>query len=134
MKVYNHQIFVTSEGRDSINIGEKVEANGFFTEINQEKMNIEFEKIKECFATYSLNFNSKKTEVSEKIDQINVNINPNKIGVDLDDILDTENGGTEKLVFDIKNKKETHYFCISDIKNLKKNFYFLEELAISKSH
>jgi hypothetical protein len=134
MKIYNHQIFVDTNGRNELNIGNKIMAEGFLTEINQDKFNIEFSFIEEHVTLYELDSNSKKTEVVDKLEHININFNPKKVNVDIDDILDKENGGKEKLKFIIKGKKEMHFICITDKSVLEKNYIFVDELAISQSH
>jgi hypothetical protein len=134
MKIYNHQIFVDANGRNELNIGNKIMAEGFLTEINQDKFNIEFSFIEEHVTLYELDSNSKKTEVVDKLEHININFNPKKVNVDIDDILDKENGGKEKLKFIIKGKKEMHFICITDKSVLEKNYIFVDELAISQSH
>jgi|694.fasta_scaffold07244_11 hypothetical protein len=134
MKIYNHQIFVDANGRNELNIGNKIMAEGFLTEINQDKFNIEFSFIEEHVTLYELDSNSKKTEVVDKLEHININFNPKKVNVDIDDILDKENGGKEKLKFIIKGKKEMHFICITDKSVLEKNYIFVDELAVSQSH
>jgi hypothetical protein len=134
MKIYNHQIFVDANGRNELNIGNKIMAEGFLTEINQDKFNIEFSSIEEHVTLYELDSNSKKTEVVDKLEHININFNPKKVNVDIDDILDKENGGKEKLKFTIKGKKEMHFICITDKSVLEKNYIFVDELAVSQSH
>jgi hypothetical protein len=134
MKIYNHQIFVDANGRNELNIGNKIMAEGFLTEINQDKFNIEFSSIEEHVTLYELDSNSKKTEVVDKLEHININFNPKKVNVDIDDILDKENGGKEKLKFIIKGKKEMHFICITDKSVLEKNYIFVDELAVSQSH
>lgn len=134
MKIYNHQIFVDANGRNELNIGNKIMAEGFLTEINQDKFNIEFSFIEEHVTLYELDSNSKKTEVVDKLEHININFNPKKVNVDIDDILDKENGGKEKLKFIIKGKKEMHFICITDKSVLEKNYIFIDELAVSQSH
>lgn len=77
MKIYNHQIFVDANGRNELNIGNKIMAEGFLTEINQDKFNIEFSFIEEHVTLYELDSNS-KTEVVDKLEHININFNPKK--------------------------------------------------------
>ena len=60
MKIYNHQIFVDTNGRNELNIGNKIMAEGFLTEIDQNKINIEFSSIQEHVTLYELDSNSKK--------------------------------------------------------------------------
>ena len=60
MKIYNHQIFVDTNGRNELNIGNKIMAEGFLTEIDQNKINIEFSSIQEHVILYELDSNSKR--------------------------------------------------------------------------
>lgn len=134
MKIYNHQIFVDTNGRNELNIGNKIMAEGFLTEIDQNKINIEFSSIQEHVTLYELDSNSKKTEVVDKSECINISFNPKKANINIDDILDKDNGGREKLKFMIKGKKEIHFICITDKSVLEKNYIFIDELAVSQSH
>ena len=83
---------------------------------------------------YELDSNSKKTEVVDKFEYINISFNPKKANINIDDILDKDNGGREKLKFMIKGKKEMHFICITDKAVLEKNYIFIDELAVSQSH
>lgn len=130
--MYNHMIFLDAEGRNSLHEGKEVEGNGFLTIINMDMKKLDFSSVKEMVCKYKINSFAKKSEVLfEKENQnehIIVNFNPKKLKIDMDDILDINNNGKEKIVFSVISKNEINYICLSDIKTMQNNYVFLDEI------
>jgi hypothetical protein len=136
--VYNHMIFLSEDARNDLHEGREIVGEGFVTIINQNKKNIDFSVVQELAARYRINSNSNKSEVviktklSEDLDNddyVLLNFNATKLKVNMDDILNMDNSGKEKLTFTIKEKNSTSHICIADIKTLVNNYVFMDEIS-----
>jgi hypothetical protein len=130
-------IFLSEHARNDLHEGREVSGEGFATIINQTKKNIDFSTVQELATRYRINSNSNKNEVviktklSEDLDiddYVLLNFNATKLKINMDDILDIENSGKEKLTFIIKEKNSTSHICIADIKTLVDNYVFMDEI------
>lgn len=138
--IYNHMIFLTENERNNLHLGKEAIGEGFVTIINHSKTNLNFYDVKEFIGRYRINSNAKKSEVILKInikdnfdndDHIIINFNPTKLKINIDDILDVDNNGKEKIKFTIIEKKSISYICIADIKTLNENYVFIDEINSS---
>ena len=136
--IYNHMIFLSEDARNDLHEGREVEGEGFTTIINQNKKNLDFSFVQELATRYRVNSNSRKSEVIVKNKQfensikdsyITINFNPQKLKIDIEDILNTDNDGKEKLTFFILDKSNSHYICIADISLLMNNYVFMDEIS-----
>ena len=87
---------------------------------------------------YKINSNAKKNEVGISSNLVNglehdnfivINFNPKKSKVNIDDILDNDNGGKEKLSFMIEDNKSISYVCMADVNMLTNNYVFMDEIS-----
>ena len=135
--IYNHMIFLTENERNNLHLGKEVKGEGFVTIINHSKVNLNFYDVTELIGRYRINSTSKKSETVLKInikdsfdndDHILINFNPIKLKINIDDILNVENNGKEKIKFTIIDKNSISYICIADIKSLNENYVFIDEI------
>lgn len=138
--ICNHLIFLDQKARNDLHEGREVEGQGFITCINMNKKKLDFSYVNELVAVYKINSNAKKSEVivdKEIKDNLKndnfvlLNFNSTKLQIDMDEILDTDNQGKEKIVFTIMGKDSTNYISISDINVLKNNYVFFDEINSS---
>ena len=131
-------IFLTEDARNNLHEGKEVEANGYITIITRNKKNLDFSTVKEMIAKYKINSNAKKNEVGISSNLVNglehdnfivINFNPKKSKVNIDDILDNDNGGKEKLSFMIEDNKSISYVCMADVNMLTNNYVFMDEIS-----
>ena len=132
--IYNHVIFLSESARNDLHEGKEVEGQGFVTAINKNKKNLDFSFVKEMVARYKLNSNCKKSNVSidsddeQKENFVYVNFNPLKLKVEIDDILNIDNGGKEKICFSITDKESVNNVSVTDIDVFKNNYVFWDEI------
>ena len=135
--IYNHVIFLNSEDRNKLHMGEEVEGCGFMTDINMKKNKLDFSTINEHVVNYKINSNAKKSEIVlienlkdnlESESYLSLSFNPKKLKLNLDDVLDKENGGKEKLTLTIMDKNSTSYIAITDSGLFEKNYVFFDEI------
>ena len=103
-KITNHMIFLTSEDRNKLHMGEQVCGLGYMTDINMKKGKLNFSTVNENVVRYKLNSNAKKSEIVfsdelkdnlENESHLVVLFNAKKLKLNIDDILDKDNGGKE---------------------------------------
>lgn len=132
--IYNHVIFLSESARNDLHEGKEVEGQGFVTIINGNKKNLDFSFVKELVARYKINSNSKKSNIfinsneEQKESFISINFNPLKLKLEIDDILNVENGGKQKLCFSIIDKESISHISITDIDVFKNNYVFWDEI------
>lgn len=59
---------------------------------------------------------------------IMLNFNSKKLKINMDEILDIENNGKEEINFIIIESNKINYIAITDIRLLKKNYVFYDEI------
>lgn len=135
--ICNHMVFLDAEARNDLHEGKEVEGQGYATIIDMTAKNLDFSSVHEVVTKYKINSNSKKNEVymEEKFlddldhnNFVNLNFNSKKLKINIDDILDLENNGKEKIDFVVIEKNKINYISIVDINLLKKNYVFYDEL------
>jgi len=132
--IYNHVIFLSENARNDLHEGKEVEGQGFVTIINGNKKNLDFSFVKELVARYKINSNSKKSNIfinsneEQKESFISINFNPLKLKLEIDDILNVENGGKQKICFSIIDKESISHISITDIDVFKNNYVFWDEI------
>jgi len=135
--IYNHVIFLDSENRNKLHMGEEAEGYGFMTDINMKKGKLDFSVINEQIVNYKICSTANKSEIVfvdtlkenlESESYLHLKFNHKKLKLNIDDILDAENGGKEKLVLMIMEKNSTSYFSIGDSSLIEKNYVFFDEI------
>lgn len=130
-------IFLTSEDRNKLHMGEQVCGLGYMTDINMKKGKLNFSTVNENVVRYKLNSNAKKSEIVfsdelkdnlENESHLVVLFNAKKLKLNIDDILDKDNGGKEKLSFVIMNKDSINYVAIAESSLIEKNYVFIDEI------
>lgn len=136
-KIYNHIVFLTEEARNDLHAGLEVYGHGYTTIIDMTKKTVDLTEIEEFVSSFILNSNSKKTQIflkSENVEDfeiknyIAINFNPNKMKINIDDILNYDNSGKEKINFFIMDKDSISYIVICDMETMKNNYIFMDEI------
>jgi hypothetical protein len=136
--IHNHLVFLDEKARNDLHEGKEVQGQGFITSINMKKKKLDFSWVNEVVSIYKINSNAKKSEVvvsqniKENLENENfvyLNFNSKKLQINMDDILNIDNEGKEKLVFSIMDKDSVSHICLMDIKQLKNNYVFFDEIS-----
>ena len=136
-KICNHAVFLTEDARNDLHAGLEVTGQGFTTIISMDKRNLDFTNVEELVTIFKINSNSKKTQVYLKNQVVNdlqpdnyisIDFNPQKLKINVDDILNYDNNGKEKINFVIMDKNSINYIVIADIKQLKDNYVFVDDI------